>query len=350
MTPDEAMAEATNGKLRPLYLVTGEETYLISSVLSALRKAALAGAIPGLNDDQLIAGERTVDDVLAAARTLPMMAKRRLVTVQRVERWEPRSGEDGPAATSAKAPKDPLERLVDYAKNPSESTVLILVGATLDKRRKLYVTGRNEGWLVVCEPLARPDLPGFVERQAARLGAKLAPGSSDLIAELSGPGLAPTVDALERLSLYAGGELITEDMVSECIVRLRTSTVWELLNAIGRRDVGAAFTALADVFDPSESIRLIGLLAWSTRQLLRFESALRAGASPNEAAQQAGAPPFKARELQSQLKVVPREQLESWLTILARLDSDLKGGSKLPQQAILERGILELCARRGDAA
>jgi DNA polymerase-3 subunit delta len=137
-------------------------------------------------------------------------------------------------------------------------------------------------------------------------------------------------------------------MVAECVVRLRPATVWELVAAVGRRDAGGALTALHEVFDPSEAVRLVGLLAWSTRQLIRFESALHSGAAPAEAAQQAGAPPFKARDLSQQVKAVPRETLEGWLLTLMGIDRALKGGSKLPQKAILEQGILELCARKPD--
>ncbi|MGC4092474.1 MAG: DNA polymerase III subunit delta [Polyangiaceae bacterium] len=350
MTPDEAVQQAKSQNLLPVYLVVGDETHLVSSVVSALRSAALLGGVAGLNDDHLTAGERSVDDALAMARTLPMMAKRRLLVVQRVERWEPKAQDAGKNEPVTSKSKDPFERLLDYAKIPSPSSVVVLVGSGIDKRRKLYTTARSEGWLVACEPLGRAELPAFVEREAKRLGARLAPGISDFIAELAGPELSPVVDALERLSLYAAGEPIEEAMVAECVVRLRTATVWELVGAVSRRDVGAALTALHDVFDPSESVRLVGLLAWSARQLIRFEAALRAGASPNEAAQQAGAPPFKARELQQQVKSVPREQLESWLRTLLALDRDLKGGSKLPQKALLERAILELCSQRGVAS
>jgi DNA polymerase III delta subunit len=94
----------------------------------------------------------------------------------------------------------------------------------------------------------------------------------------------------------------------------------------------------------------VGLLAWSARQLIRFEAALHAGATPPEAAQQAGAPPFKARDLAQQVKAVPRETLEGWLLTLVGIDRALKGGSKLPQKAVLERGILELCGRKSDVA
>lgn len=346
MTPDEAIQEAKTQRLRPVYLVVGDETYLVASVVAALRAAALEGAIPGLNDDHLVAGERSVDDALAAARTLPMMAKRRLVTVQRVERWEKPEGAKASEPISSKS-KDPFDRLLEYGKSPSESTVLILAGSGIDKRRKLYTTARADNWLVACEALGRAELPLFVEREAKRLGARIAPGVSDLVAELAGPELAPVADAVERLSLYAGAEVISEEMVAECVVRLRTATVWELIGAVSRRDVGAALTALHDVFDPSEAVRLVGLLAWSARQLIRFEAALKSGANPNEAAQQAGAPPFKARELSQQVKAASREILEGWLQTLVRVDRALKGGSKLPAKAILEGAILELCGARG---
>lgn len=347
MTPDDAIREAQTNQLRPLYLLAGDETYLHGTVLAALRAAALAGAVPGLNEDSIVAGERSVEDALGAARTLPMMAKRRFVAVQRLERWEPRAGDgesDAKAPTKSSA-KDPFERLLDYAQDPSPTTTLVLVGAGLDKRRKLYVTARNQGWLVACDPLGRAELPLFAEREATRLRARLAPGVADLVAELVGPELGPVADAINRLSLYAGAETVTEAMVGECVVRLRTATVWELVGAVGRRDAGAALRALHDVYDPYECVRLVGLLAWSARQLLRFESALRDGAQPAQAATQAGAPPFKARDLAQQVKALPRDALEAWLVRLMHIDRALKGGSKLPPKAILERGILDFCAK-----
>jgi DNA polymerase III subunit delta len=342
MTPEQALSEAQSGQLRPVYVVLGNEPHTASQVVRALREAALAGAVPGLNEDQFDAGERRVDEVLAAARTLPMMAKRRLVFVRQLERWEPRSG----SADSGKdsAANDPFERLLEYAKAPSPSTLLLLLGSGLDKRRRFLQGALREGYLVACEPLPRNELPGFVERLARERSQALAPGVADLISELAGPDLSPIADAVERLCLYAGpGRTVDEAMVGECVVRLRTKTVWELTSAVARRDAGAALTALADVFDPSESVRLIGLLAWTTRQLIRFEAALREGLSPSEAAQRAGAPPFKARELEQQVKGVPRAVLESWLGRLCEMDRDLKGGSRLPARALLERGVLELC-------
>jgi len=342
VTPDQALAEASQGNLRPVYFIAGEEAYLGGQVLQALKAATMRGGIPGLNEDQFQAGEADVDRVLAAARTLPMMTKRRFVLLRGLERWEQKSGAKSEGKVTD---KDPFEKLLDYAKSPSPSTVLVLLGGGVDKRRKLYTQAKADGFLVACDPLARADLPRWIERRVSERGCKIAQGVADLLAEISGPDLAPVADAVERLCLYVGdGGDIGEDAVATCIVRLRTASVWELVSAIGRRDAGSALAALADVYDPQDrGLRLLGVLAWSTRQLLRFDAALRGGASPDRAAIAAGAPPFKARELSQQLKTLPRADLERWPELLARLDLELKGGTRRPPLAVLESAILKLC-------
>ena len=340
MTPEQAIREAQEQKLRPVYLLVGDERHFEGQVVQALKVAATAGGIPGLNDDHIQAHEADVEKAISAARTLPMMAKRRFVLVRGLEHWEGREGSE----VKEKA-HNPLDRLLEYCMNPSPSTTLVLVGGALDKRRKLVTTARKDGWLVNCEALSRADLPGFIERAARERGNPLEPGVADLIAELAGPELGPVTDALERCCLYAGAGLaVTEDVVAECVVRLRTKTVWELVAAVGKRDPGAALSALDEVYDPQDrGLRLLGVLAWSTRQMLRFESALSEGLSPNDAAVRAGAPPFKARELAEQVKRIARADLERWLETLAELDYALKGGSKRPAKSVLEHGILKLC-------
>jgi DNA polymerase-3 subunit delta len=338
MTPDQAIEEAKSGALRPVYLVTGEEPYFEAHVLSALKQAALAGAITGLNDDHLHAAEVDVDRVISAARTLPMMAKRRLVMVRGLERWEPKEGKESKG-------KEPFDRLLEYAKAPVPSTVLVLTGNALDKRRRLMVAARNEGYLVSCDALPRNELPRWVEREARARGARINAELADLVAELTGPELSQVADAVERLSLYAGeGGEIDEDAIAASVVRLRPSTVWELVGAVGRRDLGAALSALDRVYDPADrGLRLLGVLAWSTRQMIRFDAATREGLSPPEAASRAGAPPFKARELAQQVRGFRPAELERWLVELAMLDANLKGGSKRPPKASLEHSIERLC-------
>src|SRR3954466_6074018 len=142
MTPEQASREAQEQKLRPVYLLMGEERHLEGKVVQALKTATMANGIAGLNEDQIQAQESDVETALAAARTLPMMAKRRFVLVRGLEHWEPRDNADAKEKVSA------LDRLLEYAQNPSPSTTLVLLGGNLDKRRKLVTSARKDGWLV----------------------------------------------------------------------------------------------------------------------------------------------------------------------------------------------------------
>lgn len=344
MTPEEALSQAKTGKVLPVYLIVGEERHLADQVVSALRASVTAGGIPGLNDDTLDAPAASVEDVLSVARTMPMMASRRWVLARNIETWDQAKKGDKNADAKKKSIA-PLDALVSYAEKADSSTVLVLVAGKLDKRRKLYTTAKKEGWIVSCETPSRAELPGWISEQADARGHKISRSVADLLAELAGPELSAVADALERVCLYVGqGNPVTEEAVSECVVRLRTASVWELVSAVGKRDAATSLKLLDDVYDPSDrGLRLIGVLGWAARQLIRFDHAVKSGMSPPDAAKAAGAPPFKARELEQQVRQMPPGVLPGWLDSLADADLALKGGSKRPARAIIEQMVLDLC-------
>ncbi len=343
MTPGELESELKQGTLRPVYLVAGEERFLVDQALRSLRAAALAGAEPSLNEDHFTAGEADVARVLAAARTVPMLAARRLVVLRSVERWEGKGAKEDEKPSAALGP---LDALADYAASPVPTAVLVLVGAKLDARRRLVTALKKLGGWVGCERLDDAALARWVAQQVSRRGARLAPGVAELLVQVAGPELGSLADAVERLCLFVGaGGAVDEAAVSEIVVRVRETSVFALVDAVGRRDAGAALARLGEVFDPrTGGLPLVGLLAWSVRQLLSFEAALRTGARPEDAAKAAGVPPFRARELSARLRGVSRAELERWLGVLAEADLALKG-SRRPARAVLETLVLAMAYR-----
>jgi DNA polymerase-3 subunit delta len=338
VTPEEACKRAARGDIPPVVLVLGEEEHSRTQVVDVFREAALKGAMPGMNEDIFVAGEANIENVLSAARTLPMFGKTRFVLVKHLERWE----------TGNKSEHDPFDRILDYAKSPTQSTSLVLIASKLDGRKKLVAEAKKLDYLVACAPLPRAALPKWVENRVKERGAQISSSIADLVVEVTGTDLPSLGDAVERLVLYVGlGKEIDEKAVTICLTRLQTATVWELVGAVGRKDVGAALRAVDAVYDPHDrGLPLLGVLAWSARQLVKFESAIRLGCAPAEAAQKAGAPPFKARELADQVKLLPRAELERWLETLAKVDLSLKGGTKRPPKAVIEEAIMALCKVR----
>lgn len=344
MTPDEASAEIAAHKIRPVYLVVGQERLLAEQVIRSLREAVLRAGVPGLNDDTLTAGPDSVEAVLAAAKTLPMLAPKRFLLVRDLDKWDGEK-ESAKAATKKVPREPPLDRLASYAEDPNPTAVLVLWATKLDKRRRLYTSAKKAGFLVTAEPLDRRELPDFIQRQAEKRDARIGRSDAQLLLDLSGQDLSVLTDAIERLSLYVGaGGTIDSKAISELVVRIRTDSVWELTSAVARRDAGRALAVLADVYDPADrGLKLVSVLAWATRQLIRFDAARKAGLDSGEAAKAAGAPPFKARDLEDQVQKLSEGNLSRWLLVLAAADLDLKGGSRRPPEAVMERMILDLC-------
>lgn len=340
MTPEQAIVEAREGQLKPVYLLLGEERFERQRVLAALRRAALGGDELSFNEEHYDAGDCDVERVLGAARTLPMMGPRRLVVLRRIERWEGRGDE-------VKTTLDkPLDRLAAYVAVASPTTTLILVADKLDNRRQLVNLAKKSDFWVACQSPPPQELAGWITRRAKERGERIPGSAATLLGDLIGGDLSALDDALERVSLFVGpGAELSEAAILECVANMKPGSVWDLVNAVGRRDTRATLLALGRVFEPGEGPRLVGLLCWSARQFIRFASARRAGLSPPDALRAAGIPPFKLREVTEQMKHMPLERAEQWLLELAQVDLALKGGSKLPPRVILEQALLAFCAR-----
>lgn len=350
MTPDDALRAAASGQLSPVYVVVGEEAFIRDQVLHALRAAALAGGIPGMNDDALVAGKDAPPDAaVALARTLPMMASRRVVSVRQVEGWEPKNESSAKDDKREQQRARAFELLTEYLVEPSPSTVLLLSGAKVDKRRKWFLAAQKAGYVVQCDPLNKDALERWVEQRARQRGARLAQGVARHLVELAGPELGTVAEALERLALYAADGTIDEEALQACVVRVRPTQAWELLNATLGRDVEQVLLILSEAFDPSEGPKLVGLLASQLRKLLAFATARASGASVRDAAFAAGER-YDAEKLERTLRASSVPEIEAFLASLARIDADVKGGSRRPSRAVFEAALLEPARRRGSSA
>lgn len=334
MTPQQVIQQARKGELAPLYLLVGEERYLIDEAVVALREATDTGAAgAAFNEDRFIAGDAGIDAVLSAARTAPMMAAQRYVQVSAVERWDSK----GKGAEA-------MDALDAYAEDPAPYTVFVMVASKLNGGRRLMKRAKKAGFLVECAPLARGQLPKWISAQAETMGHPLDRGLADMLAELLGPELGPVSDALERLSLYVGkGNPIDQAAVSQLVTRVRQETVWALVDALAVRDLGAALSALDDAYDPRDhGLPLLGAVTWRVRQLIKFEGAMRHGGGTKAAAKAAGVAPFKASELQRTVRGLPSGTLERWLMLLAEADLALKG-SRRPGIDVLGSMLVDMC-------
>ena len=138
-----------------------------------LRASLVEPATRDFNYNLFQGKEATSGRVLSAVRTLPMMAKRRLVVIRDVDEMK----------------ADELNGLIPYLTKPCPESCLVLVAEKVDQRLKFFAQFKKHGETIKLEPLYDRQLPGFV-RDEGRARVRFAAGVAELIADEVGSGLA----------------------------------------------------------------------------------------------------------------------------------------------------------------
>ncbi|MEM7434149.1 MAG: DNA polymerase III subunit delta [Myxococcota bacterium] len=329
LTIHDVMRGAAKGSLEPVYLLVGAERLLIERAVGAIRRAVDEDGVAGFNTEIFDGKGLAAATVVAAARTLPMMADKRFVWVRHVD---------------AMTPTEQTE-LASYFDDPNDTTSLVLSATKLDGRGKLAKAGKKKGFLTDAKPLRGRELRAFVRTEAKNRGHVIAPDAIETLIDAVGDDLAAIDDAVERLSLFVGvGQRIGTDEVIQCVTRVRVDSIWSLVDAIGLKDrrkgMAAAQSLLTDREPP---LRLLSMAARQLRIVARMREALAEGMSPQEAAKRAGAPPFKASDLTASARQFSAKSLGEAFQLIAEADIALKS-SKRPPDTILQDAVMALCA------
>jgi DNA polymerase-3 subunit delta len=297
--------------------------------VDAVRKAVDDMGAPGFNIELFDGKGLEASRVISAARTLPMMADKRLVLVRRFDAMTPTE----------------QNNLAAYLDDPSDTACFVMTADKLDGRSKLGKAAKKKGVLIDAKPLRGRELREFIRAEATARDHNIAPQAIETLLDAVGDDLAAIDDAMERLSLFVGaGQRIDAEAVMRCVTRIRVESIWSLVDAIGLKDRKKGVAAAQSLLDDREPpLRLLAMVARQLRIVARMREALSEGLRPQEAAKRAGAPPFKAGDLTESARRFTAESLGRAFELIAETDRALKG-SKRPPDVILQDAVLELCA------
>lgn len=322
----QLLEQIAAGHIAPVYLLCGERLPR-ERTAQAVREAVVGNEPSAFNFDMFRAGEASIDSVVGAVRTMPMIGGRRLVIVRGADQFGAKE----------------LNELVPYVDKPSPHCVLVLLADKGDARLKFSKTVAKKGVFARFEPLKPRGAPAWIAAEARRRGASIAPGVAERIAEAVGTDMAELLSALERLELYAGlGEQVTVGHVEELLATTRRRSIFELTNAVGRRQHREALLVLHEMIQGREPpLRIVAMLARHLRQLWTIRELAAANRSHKAIAAEVGVHPFFVKDMVRQAQSFDGPMFERTHRALYEADRALKS-SPLPPPAILDRLVLEL--------
>jgi DNA polymerase-3 subunit delta len=331
--PGAAEPRHPSENFSPVVLIEGPEASLRDAALAELRATVLADAPRDFNEDRFDFSVSGTDPgaVLAALRTLPMMARARLVLVRGI--------------ADKRALKFTDEILVEYLEAPLDTTCLVLEAESVDKRQRWVKRVAKIGRVIDCTGPNKPaDVRRWIEAHLAKRGARAGSGVSTALYELVGADLDRLALEIEKLCLYAGerGE-IDADAVSELVGQIRPRAIYELTEAIGERRLTSALRLAGELTNQGEPpLVLVGALANHFRRLLRAREVrpLEAGAVQKRL----GLHPFAAQKLVEQVRRFDGRRLRFCLDAVRSTDVALKGGLPIAPRLAIERLVLAVCA------
>ena len=312
LTPRALRERLASGEAMPICVLLGDDEHQ-KTALAAEFEATVDAGLRAFNCERFHGGEGALAAVLDAARTLPMMAPRRVVVALHAERWlQPKR--------ETRAATEDLAALEAYVEAPAAQTMLVLVAAGLNEQRRASKRLLAGATVVRCEGVGTvAEAQRWILARLRESGKQTDPAVARILAAMVGPDIGRLRREVDRLLLYAAGQpAVTVDDVAAVAGPAVAHDDWAVTRAIER---GAADVALREVGLAFEGgavpQMLLGKLAWVARSKL------------------------------------PPARVPAAIDAVFRTDSDLKRSAGEPR-LLIERLIAELCEvgaqrPRGDA-
>ncbi len=328
----------TPSELKPVYLISGGDRPKIRRALQRLRSRFDENAV-----DHLSAAAATPEDVVASCNALGLFGgegRPRLVLVEDVD-----GRRDGDGRLGGGWKVKELEAILAYLEAPSPATVLVLVGEELKRDSALAKACRKAGEVLVYD-VTKKELPKWVVEQFKQAGVAVDFETARRLLELVGVSPEQLAVEIDKLATWADGGPVSEADVDALATRTAEASSFELTDAWGERDTGAALAAAELLLERSERPRreelprLAATLSSHVARVRQCQALEQEGLTPREGAARLKRHEFYVRKLFGQAGNYSHDELGEAIVRLARLDLALKGGSKLPGDLELDRMLV----------
>jgi len=351
-----ARSAITAGRTSRLYVMWGDP-YLTGRLVGMLRERMVA---PGAEDfDYAVVDAATASpaDLIPAIRSAPFVSPRRLVVLERVKAFKARgraqvaeADEQDQDGLDPASPADETSWDYVFSDPPVTSCVVAITDGPPDARLRLTKAVLKRSQFVDCAVSGRDAqaLASEIVRETVKdLRLKMGWRQQGLLVSTAGTDFGQLIRELEKLQLYCGDRVVTDEDVLLLAPRTAQADIWQLLDAVEAGKPGEAHRIVKAALARGESpVVLVASLASQVRIMARARERTEAGVPSNALPGVLGANRFWVEQSLRRARLFDLSALYRSIRELARIDLGIKTGTVDPEAAV-ESFVLALCAACG---
>lgn len=225
MSVEKILGDWKKQKFKTVYWLEGEEDFFIDKVVQFAEKNILSESEASFNLSVFYGKDAGWADVVNACMRYPMFAERQVVILKEAQQM-----------------KD-LEKLESYISNPLSSTVLVVSHKTkkVDGRFKLGRALKDKAEILSTKKMYDNQLPEWTGELVRSKGYSIAPKALQLLVDHIGNDLSRIDNEIDKMLVnLKDRKSITEDDIEKYVGVSKEFNVFELQNAVARKDLPRA--------------------------------------------------------------------------------------------------------------
>ncbi len=339
------------------YVFHGEDEFSRTEELSRLRGQMAGGdaAMAELNTTILDGKGLTLGELRHACDSIPFMTERRLVLVHELLSWlgsGRASKKQEPTADEGSAWRRAfLEDLATYLPAlPPTTRLFFLESKALPSSHPILKLAKAEeknkrGFARLFDKPKEQQLPTWIEQRARDKGGTVGREAALVLAALIGTDLRLLDQEIEKLLVYADGREIDIEDVQALVSRARQTSIFDLVDCVGRRETDRALRLLHRMLDDeAHPLYLLTMLARQVRILIQVKELQAQGRNPQEMANQLKLHPYVVEKGSAQAKNFDMAELEAAHERIVETDWAIKTGA-MEEVLALDTLVVELTQR-----
>ena len=336
-----------------VYLLAGEESYLIEKAEKKILAALFPGGAQDMQDAlQRIHGDPGMDELLALIESAPFFADKNVILVKGTAIFrEKKNDKPGGAKETNHRKKrgqtSPEERLLAVLSDmPSYSYVIFESDGKADRRRKLYKAVSSAGAVLEAEAVRAWNINEWLQEKLQEIHKELERPAYEYfmtaVSMMQQISLGYLECEFDKLALYTTAHQLTRQDLQQVFSALPEVSMFAMLDAVSEHNVRKALQLLQrQIADGVYMPLILSLLVRHVRQLWQARLLIGKGYRGRQLAAPMELNPFIAEKLGRYSQTFSEPVLRWAMLALADADYYLKTGQAGPE--LLENVVIGLC-------